>query len=88
MPRSKKTPGVLDAIRQALATFDALPDTPEAWKLRDECLVMEATAREWSRVPPSAEEREAMMRRVLALHIAITKLRRKTDSAPSDGEPE
>jgi hypothetical protein len=76
VPRSKRAPRVLDAIHQALATFAALPDSTEARNLREQCLAVEATAREWATVPPSPEDRDALMRKVLALHVAITKLRR------------
>lgn len=87
LSRTKKTPRVLDAIHQALATFASLPDSPQARELREECLAVEATAREWALAPPSAEDREEMMRKVLALHIAITKLRRSTDPPPGGREP-
>lgn len=79
---------MLDAIQQALATFARLPDSPEARALREQCLAVEATAKEWARVPPSVEDREAMMRKVLALHVAITKLRRKSLRPPPDDTDE
>jgi hypothetical protein len=84
-PRSKRTPCVLDAIDQAFVTFTRVPNTPEAQELRAQCLAIEATARQWAKVPPSGEEREAMARKVLALHVAITKLRRS--SPPPVGQP-
>jgi hypothetical protein len=69
----------MDAIHQAQATFAVLPDSPEAQDLRERCLAVEATAREWAHAPPTPEEREALMRKVLALHVAITKLRRRSE---------
>ncbi len=78
MSRSKRIPTVLDAIGQALASLSRLPETDEARALRDECLACEAIAKEWARSPPTAAEREAMTRRVLALHVSITKLRRRS----------
>jgi hypothetical protein len=77
--RSKRTPHVLDAIHQALATFATLRDSPEAEDLRRECLAIEETAKEWARVPPSPEDRDAMKRKVLAIHVALTRLGRRSE---------
>jgi hypothetical protein len=78
VPRTRPTSRALDAIHQALATFAALPDSPNAHELREQYLAIEVTAREWARVPPSPEDRDLLIRKVLALHVAITKLRRTT----------
>jgi acyl-CoA reductase-like NAD-dependent aldehyde dehydrogenase len=84
VPRSKRTPSVLDAINQALTILARLPDTEEARDLREQCRAIEETAKEWARTPPTAEDREAMMKKVLAIHVLLTKVRRS--SAPVPGK--
>lgn len=88
MANSKRTALVSDAIRQALASLAILPNSEEALTLRERCLACQAVANEWSQTPPTPEEREAMMRKVIALHVAITKLRRKSERPKQGGQGE
>lgn len=83
VPRSKRTPSILDAVQQALAILARLPDTEEARDLREQCRAIEETAREWARTPPTAEDREALLKKVLAIHVLLTKVRRT--SSPVSG---
>ena len=76
MSRSTRTNLVLGAISRALDSLSVLPDSEQARRLREECLACQAAAKEWETTSPSAEERETMMRRAVALHVAITKMGR------------
>jgi hypothetical protein len=72
---ARRTSPVLDAIRQALAVVSSLPESQEVSELRDRCLAYEHIAEQWAREPPAAEEREAMMKRVLTLHVLLCRVR-------------
>ena len=80
MPRSKRTAVVHNAIKTALASLTVFPDSEEARELRERCLTYQATTSEWTHTAPTPEEREAMMKKVVALHVAVTKLRRKSEA--------
>ena len=76
---------VSEAIDVVLRHLEALPRSDrteqlQAWVL--ECLVQ---AEQWSASPPTDREREGLMKRVLALHVAVTKLERDASLAPGDG---
>jgi hypothetical protein len=60
-----------------------LPDSKEVGDLKEQCLAIEDTVKQWARQEPSPEEREALMRKVLALHVAITRLRRRSRPPPT-----
>jgi hypothetical protein len=81
---SKLTSPALNAIRQALATVSKLPESEEARELRDQCLAHEHIAEQWAREPPTPEEREALMKKVLALHVKVTKVHRSSFPPPPD----
>lgn len=88
MAASKRTILLGDAVRQGLASLDVLPDTNEARLLRNECLSWEQVAKDWVLAPPTPEERERAMKKVIALHVAIARLRRESQRPPRLGEPE
>ncbi len=73
---------MLDAIGKALASLRILPDSQEARVLREECLAWERMAKDWEHSPPTAEERETAMKKVVALHVAISRLRRESQRPP------
>jgi hypothetical protein len=73
---ARKISPVLDAIRQALAAVSTLPESQEVSDLRDRCLAYEHIAEQWAREPPAPEEREALMKRVLTLHVLVCRVRR------------
>ena len=70
---------VMATLRQALVAIATLPDCDDARRLHEQCRNYQALARAWDRTPPTSAEREQMMRDVLALHVAIARLRRKLD---------
>jgi hypothetical protein len=72
---SKRTSLVLDAIDLALAQLAKMPDSVEVRAWRVKAVAYEADAKDWSLAPPTAEQREAMMKKILGLHVAVTKLR-------------
>jgi hypothetical protein len=80
VPRPERAPFVQDAIQRALATLATLPDSEEARDLRQQCLAIEQTAKAWAQHPPTPEEREAMTKKVLALHVLVTKVYRSSFS--------
>jgi hypothetical protein len=73
---AKRISPILDAIRQALTVAVRLPESEGARRLRDQCLAYQNIVEQWSREPPTAEEREALMKQVLTLHLTITRLHR------------
>mgnify|MGYP001197291293 CR=1 FL=1 len=66
--------------------MDALsrvPASDESQRLAGEARACQRVVHSWRHAAPSAEEREALMKRVLNLHIATAQLRR--DSEPPSG---
>jgi hypothetical protein len=80
---SKRTALLHDAIRKALASLELLPDNDESRRLWAECVSLERVATDWSQSPPTPEERETAMRKVVALHVAIARVRRESQRPPS-----
>ena len=78
MALSERTHVVLAAIATALEAASALPDSPEARELRDRGLALEKATKQWEDASPTAGEREGMMKKVLALHTAVTKVKRSS----------
>ena len=67
---------ILDAIRQVLTLLARLPDSEQAHELRDRCLAYEHVAQQWDDEPPAPNERETLMKSVLALQVMVAKLLR------------
>ncbi len=65
---------LLDSIVVVLRALATMPSTPEVRELVDRALDSERMVKAWPRQPPTPDEREAMMRKVLGLHTALTKL--------------
>jgi hypothetical protein len=65
----------LDAIRAVLDVLSCVPHCDERRRLTGEARACERIVHTWDLLAPKAEEREAVMKRVLALHIATAKLR-------------
>ncbi|MGA3119924.1 MAG: hypothetical protein ABSF69_04050 [Polyangiaceae bacterium] len=72
----KRVSPLLDAIRQALDALTKLPESPRAQQLRDQCLAYEHIAEQWTREPPTPEDREALMKRVLSLNAMVDRVHR------------
>ncbi len=66
---------VIGAVNLVLKHLGDLPEGPEVTALRERALGYIEEAAMWSAEQPSAQVREATMKNVLALHIAVTKLR-------------
>ena len=79
MRHSRGTSLVLDAIGQALATVSRMPKSDEAMHLREQCLALEHTVKDWVKTPPTPEDRESLMKSVLALQVALLKVHRRMD---------
>jgi hypothetical protein len=69
----ERTSPILRAIWHALTAVSKLPESQHVLELRDRCLACERTARIWVHEPPTPEEREGLMKRVLALQVMVTK---------------
>ena len=55
-----------------------LPDSAHARKVREKALACIKEAEGWRDHPPSVEQREALMKKVLGLHTAVRRLGRGT----------
>lgn len=64
----------LDAVRAALDRLSKLRPSEPVLVVRKECEACEATIKAWAHEPPTPKERDEMLRKLLALHIAITTL--------------
>lgn len=65
---------VIDAVNVILRHLAELPDGPEVPELRDRALGYIEEVAMWNTSRPSVETREAMMKKVLALHVVVNKL--------------
>jgi hypothetical protein len=61
---------------KALASLGRAPDSSEVHALREECLTYLSAAKGWTRRPPTLD-RDALSRKVSALHVAIARLPRE-----------
>lgn len=75
---SRRVALLLDAIRGALDEIEKLPVSTEAEALRGKATSYESEVLGWTDAPPTDERREAMMKVVLGLHVAVTRLRVST----------
>ena len=75
--KTKRTVVALDALEDALAQIAALPESPEAEALLQRGFKLQRVIKDWTTMPPSGEEREAVLRRVLGLHIAASRLAKR-----------
>jgi len=66
----------LDAVQAAIEVLDGLPASEERARLQTIAHDCEDAILGWSNAPPGADERESMMRRVLALNVAVARLKR------------
>ncbi len=69
---------VIEAVNVVLRHLGEIPEGPEASALRDEGLgyINEALLWKEAQPRPSVETRNALMKKVLALHVAVRKLSR------------
>ena len=71
---SKGVVVVLEAIDSTLSRLALTPDGPETRNLREMALACAREAEGWREQPPSSEQRETLMERVLAVHVAVDRL--------------
>ena len=67
--QTKRTSVVLNALRVTMRSLQAVPESPEAEKLRQRAIAFERETERWPSTSPSNYEREAMMKQVLALPL-------------------
>jgi len=86
---SKRTDLARGAVDAAVAALASLPDSDEKSRLLVEAESCARAIQSWPDRPPTSEEREAMMKRVLRLHVAVAALQREAAVAalPADAEP-
>jgi len=70
---------VIDAVNVVLRHLGELPDGPEVRVLRDQALgyINEAVLWKDAHPRPSVEARDALMKKVLALHVTVKRLEGK-----------
>jgi hypothetical protein len=73
---SRRLALVKDAIEIVVRRLSALPASPEVEELRTRAQDYLREADGWSTSPPTVEERERLMKRVLKLHVEVAKLER------------
>ena len=75
--KTRRTTLTLDTLEEAIEQLAGVSDTPEAQSLRAQAEILKREMLAWSSdAPPSAEEREEMMKRVLVLYTAVDRLAR------------
>jgi hypothetical protein len=65
----------LDAVRAVIEALSGLPHSDDRQRLSGEARACERLVRSWQLFPPTDPEREAVMKRVLNLHVATSQLR-------------
>jgi hypothetical protein len=70
---SSRTALMLLAIHTAVEPLATVPECPEARLLRQMAVDFEAAIRGWKPEVVDSDERELMMKRVLALNVAVAK---------------
>jgi len=68
---------VQDSIEVVMRRLSSLPDGPEVEALGLKAAYYIQQARGWERKLPTVEQRETLMKRVLALHVEVAKIERR-----------
>jgi hypothetical protein len=74
---SSKLSVVRDAVDVVVRRLSALPPSPEIDELRKKAEGFRREAEGWSSAPPTAEDRERLMKLVLKIHVEVTKAERE-----------
>jgi hypothetical protein len=77
----------LHAIQMAMAMASKLPDSEQVREIREQCLACSAIAEQWELVPPTPEERDDLMKRVVALQVSVTRATRSSRPPPPPLDP-
>ena len=80
MPSSLRIPVLLDAITSALRAVASVPLCAEMDRFIREAESLRMAVESWQHTPPTPEQREDAMQRVLRLHTSAAKLRRQVAS--------
>jgi hypothetical protein len=70
----RSTTVVTESINVILRNLGELPESPEVRELRGKAIGYMNEATLWKNSKPSVEKREALMKEVLAFHVAVNKL--------------
>jgi hypothetical protein len=73
---SRRTALALDALKAVIDALSRLPHSDDSQKLAGEAHACERIVNCWQYYPPTDEDREDLMKRVLDLHIATALLGR------------
>jgi hypothetical protein len=76
MSAAKNIQLVVDAVNVVLKNLGQVKDNAEGRTLEELGFAYIQQAEGWKDHPPAVEQREALMRKVLALHIAASRIRR------------
>lgn len=85
---SKRTNLALGAVDAAVAALASLPDSGEKSRLLVEAESCARAIQSWPDRQVTSEEREAMMKRLLRLHVAVASLQREAAAAALPAAPE
>ncbi len=80
---SKGVSPALGAIAQALSMIGRLPESEQVRELRNGCLACQHIVQNWAHGSPTPEEREDLMKRVLALQVLVTRAYRSCYPQPA-----
>ena len=64
------------SVVEKLAAATGLADTEEAGNLAERARALRGTVEDWQEAEPSSDERDDITRKVLGLHVALSKLLR------------
>jgi hypothetical protein len=69
---------VTDAIELVVRRLSTLPPSPRVETLQARAQEFLRVPESWKLTPPTAEDRDRLMKRVLKLHVEVAKLERET----------
>lgn len=78
--RSTRLAIVRKALDDAIARLDEIPATTETRRLRVRAMTYYGALQRWQTTPPSVEQREALVKVVLELHVAVMHAARSSGS--------
>jgi hypothetical protein len=78
MTVSRRLKFARDAVEAVVGMLTGLPDGRERRRLVDDASECEREIQGWDQRPPTPEQHEEMMKRVLGLHIAAATLARSS----------
>jgi hypothetical protein len=73
---SRRSALLMDAIDVVERRLMALSPSQEVDELRERVVIYREQVHEWQQAKPSAEQRDKLMKLVLALHVAVAKAER------------